>query len=121
MMVSPHPEALFHRLKDSKPPDARLFWIAGGHGCRQAEPEELLFFKASGAQKKFGCKGLVIAVDVAISACAEAGVAAPVLAAMAGIAKLQPCTPHLPQVQALMPPPSGVACIPSSPLSREVR
>ena len=63
----------------------------------------------AGAHKGKSGNGLLISVDTAIKLCDEAGRPAPLLAAMAGIAELQPYTaPALPQAQPLLVSPSGL-------------
>ena len=68
---------------------------AAGHGYRRATHQELSFLVEAGALGR-APSGLLISVDAAISACDRARVAAPVLAALAGVPELQPYTPSLP-------------------------
>lgn len=81
--------------------------LAAGHGLRGTTHEELRYLKDSHVLGDATSKGLLILVDVAIGACGKAGVAAPVLAALAGIPWLQPYTPPLRQAQPLLPPSPG--------------
>ena len=84
--------------------------VAAGHRLRRATLEELQSLKAAGVLQTCATKAILISVDAAISACARAGAAAPLLAAMAGIPWLQAHVARLPQ--ALPAPPSGAPCIP---------
>ena len=81
---------------ESPHPDAWVFSLTDGSGLRSVELAELRFLKAVGALSARANSGRLISVDRAIMACGKLGVAAPVLAAMAGIPDLQPYTapPH---------------------------
>lgn len=79
---------------------------AGPHRRRPSTPEEMAFLKAIGAHNGRKGIGLLSCVAGAISACGRAGVAAPVLAAMAGIADLRPYSGPLPPAQPPLVAPS---------------
>ncbi len=65
--------------------------------------------KATGALLRDRNNALLVPVDVAMSACGKAGMGAPLLAAMAGIAELQPISTPIPsQAQPVQALTSGV-------------
>ena len=81
-------------------PDAMLLWAAAAQGRKQANQGERRFLVATGALLSDRKNAVLLSVDVAIFACGKAGASAPLLAAMAEIAKLQPYSaPPLPQAQ----------------------
>ena len=81
-------------------PDVQLLWVADAQGCKPATTEERHFLKATGALLRSTGKAWLISEALAVYACGKAGVGAPLLAAMAEIAKLQPYSaPLLPQAQ----------------------
>lgn len=82
--------------------------IADGHGLKKATVEELRFLTAAGILRTCATNGTLVSLDAAIRACGMARVAAPVLAAMAGIPELQP-TPAPPrQAQLLLIAPDSM-------------
>lgn len=81
---------------------------AAGQSSRRATPQELAYLKACGALPSSAVAGGLISVGTAFTACGKAGVAAPLLAATAGTAELQPDTASLAQAQLLSAPPPGV-------------
>lgn len=78
---------------------------AAGHGCKLATPAQLDFLNCAGVHTRHA---LLVTVDAAIDACHKAGVAAPLLAALAGVPVLQSHTAPLPQALSLLAPPAGV-------------
>ena len=88
-----------------------------------ATPEAIDFLVAVGAHKAKTANGVLISVDTAVKACEKAGWGAPLLAALAGVAELQPHTAHLlPLSQHLLATPSGRhACLPCFPQSQDGR
>ena len=79
--------------------DAMLFSYAAGRGYKLATREQLCFLVAADILSY--CEGKqcwLINVDMAIRAFGRAGAAAPLLAAMAGIPKLQPHTAAAPSL-----------------------
>ena len=99
-------------------PDARLCWSADSDSWRPATPEEISFLKDAGALLAQASRVVLLSVGTAISACSKAGAAAPLVAAMEGIAGLQPCTAPMPHSQPLLSArspgvPSMHACMPS--------
>ena len=108
MSVEPQPiDTRFKAYRKCTGADASLLWAAAGHGCKPAIPAEMRGLKATGATGS--TLGLLLSVDIAMRACSNAGVAAPLLAAMAGVAGLQPYIAPQPQAQPVpVLPPSGV-------------
>ena len=81
---------------------------ADGRGYKLATPEAVRFFNAATVQNRRAWTAVIITVGAAMRACDKEGFPAPLLAAMAGIAELQPYTaPSLPQAQRLLATPSG--------------
>ena len=86
-----------------------LLLAAAAQGNKPAKAEELRFLKAVGAILTAG-NACLITLDVAMYASKKAGVGAAVLAAMAKIAELQPCSaPSMAQDQPLPAAPSGAS------------
>ena len=84
--------------------------FAEGPGYRPATREELCFLRAIGALGSRATHAVLISVDKAIRVCAKAEVAAPLLAAISGVAELQPYSAPPSRAHLLMAPQSGVAC-----------
>ena len=84
--------------------------FAAGPEYRPATREELGFLKATGAIGSFAAHAMLISVAKAVRVCAKAEVAAPLLAAISGIAELQPYSAPLPHAHPHKAPQSGVAC-----------
>ena len=110
-VVSTHPEALNPRLGCTCLTHA-CCGAAAGPGATPATPQVLKFLKTAGAIHKLAMLGALVSVDMAVSACGKAGVAVPVMAALAGVPKLKPYTAPLAQTQPLLAP-SG-AMLPST-------
>ena len=74
-----------------------FLWLAAGMGCRPATPLELGFLKGAAAIKANAPTAVLITVEMAISGCGKARVAAALLAAMEGIPQQLSYTASVPQ------------------------